>query len=328
MTAVKSEAKDEGVAIKAKKDHSAIEDESKSKGPGEEKEKGKRKGERADSHGRSKRARSRSRSRREGNKRSRRSPSPNGRGRANRDGDDGRAQRRRRSSRSPSRSRSRSRSAAEEVADDSTKDQRTIFVSQLVMKANERDLRRYFRREAGKVNDVVLLRDKRSGRHKGCAYIELARFADVSRALKLGGKVPDFQRFPVLVKSSEAEKNYPAAGVAASMQDALGGVVTGGVRVGAVASSPSSAALPAVISSDGRRVEARKVYVGSIERAISSAQLQYIFQVFGQLDSVMLQVDPATNLSRGFAFLGYRDPKDAHLAIQVMSGQSLSGRAL
>lgn len=39
-------------------------------------------------------------------------------------------------------------------------------------------------------------------------------------------------------------------------------------------------------------------------------------------------MDPATGLSRGFAFLSFHDPKVANLAIQTMSGQTLAGRAL
>ena len=73
----------------------------------------------------------------------------------------------------------------------------------------------YFRRKIGvKVNDVAMLRDKRTGRHKGFCYVELARLEDVIKAVSMNNQAPDFQRFPILIKASEAEKNYivPSAG--------------------------------------------------------------------------------------------------------------------
>lgn len=202
-------------------------------------------------------------------------------------------------SRSPSRDRRSSsvspdppRTAEQIKEDELTKDKRTIFVSQLLMKADEADIRRYFRKTLRlKVNDVILLRDKRTHRHKGCAYVELSRLEDISRSLEASGKVPDFQRFPILVKASESEKNTPVA-------------------------------------EDDSRVEAQKVYVGNIDQNVTQSQLYAIFSQFGQLDRVLLQVDVATGMSKGFAFLSYQDPKVSNLAIVTMSGQILAAKAM
>jgi RNA-binding protein 39 len=174
------------------------------------------------------------------------------------------------------------------------------------MKADDYDIRRYFKRKVGvKVNDVILLRDKRTGRHKGIAYVELGCLEDVDTALEVSGKTPDFQRFPILVKRTESEKNV--AGISAG-----------------TASSDSGYQL----TPDGNRIEAQKVYIGSIDRAVTQAQLYSLFSQFGKLDNVLLQMDMATGISKGFAFLSYPDPKDANLAIQTMSGQMLAGRPL
>ena len=146
-----------------------------------------------------------------------------------------------------------------------------------------------------------LIWDKRTGRHKGCSYVELGRLEDVPRAVGVSGKTPDFQRFPILVKASEAEKNYGVDGAAA----------------GEVASTGLT-----------KCIEAQKVYVGSVDRNVTQAQLYAIFSRFGNLDKVVLQVDTTTGMSKGFAFLSYKDPKVANLAIQAMSGQVLAGRPL
>jgi len=52
----------------------------------------------------------------------------------------------------------------------SSKDKRTVFVSQLVMRSTEKDIRRYFQKKVKcKVKEVILLRDRRTGQHKGSA---------------------------------------------------------------------------------------------------------------------------------------------------------------
>ncbi|KAL7461266.1 hypothetical protein ACHAXS_001687, partial [Conticribra weissflogii] len=203
-----------------------------------------------------------------------------------------------------------------------TKDQRTIFVSQLVMRADERDIRRYFKRKINvSVRDVILLRDKRTGRHKGCAYVELGSLKDVEAALGASGKNPDFQRFPLLIKRTEAEKNYGVDGLGA-------GAGVGGDQGIAVAYGTGAEATAVKYTADGRRIEAQKVYVGNVDRCVTQAQLFALFSQFGPLEKVLLQMDPTTGISRGFAFLSFLDPKDANLAIQTMSGQLLVGRPL
>jgi len=208
------------------------------------------------------------------------------------------------------------------------------------MRADERDLRRYFRRRAGcKVNDVILLRDRRTGRHKGCAYVELGRLEDVPVAVERhNGKVPDFQRFPILVRASEAQKNYEEeeesgekreGGASSSVVTSSGGGGTSGSSSSATASATTTTTttLPAPLFQ--KRVQAQSIYVGSIDRCVTQAQLYAIFSQFGTLDSpVGLQIDPTTGMSRGFAFLSFHDAKDANLAIQTMSGQKLAGRPL
>jgi len=214
-------------------------------------------------------------------------------------------------------SRDRSSSPAAEV-DETTKDQRTIFVSQLVMRADERDISRYFKRKVGtKVRDVILLRDKRTGRHKGCAYVELSSEKDVDRALKATGKIPEFQRFPIMIKRSEAEKNLPGSSTSTAVFTPPG-----------ASSSTNHGGQPVQLNEDGKRIEAKQVYVGHIDRCVTQAQLYALFSQFGQLDKVILQMDMSTMISKGFGFLTYRDPKDANLAIQTMSGQMLAGKPL
>lgn len=189
-----------------------------------------------------------------------------------------------------------------------------MFVSQLVMRATEKDIRRYFKKKVGcKVKDVILLRDKRTGNHKGCAYVQMGRPEDVTKAVSVAGQPPDFQRFPILVKASEAEKNY--------VIPASSSVVTASM----MGTSRNTAPL---LNKEGKVIESQKVYVGGLDPSVSEEHIFALFSQFGHLEKVSMQMDPATRQSRGYAFLSYRDPRDANLAIHTMSNQVLAGRPL
>lgn len=199
------------------------------------------------------------------------------------------------------------------VNNEMTKDRRTVFVSQLVMRAEERDIVKYFRKKLGcKVNEVIVLRDKRTGRHKGCAYVELKRLEDVSKVVDVSGQPPDFQRFPILIKASEAEKNY----VLSNSQSTLTAR-----QMGARDQGP-------LLTSNGKLLESQKVYLGNLDPCVTQEILYSVFSSFGHLEKVSVQIEPTTGVSRGFAFLSFRDPKHANLSIHTMSGQVLLGRPL
>ena len=118
------------------------------------------------------------------------------------------------------------------------------------MRADERDLRKYFKKVLEcKVNEVIVLRDKRTNRHKGCAYVELGRLEDIPKALEASNKPPDFQRFPILIKASEAEKNY----VLTNSQLTLTAKQMG-------AKGPVGP-----VMRDGKLLEAQKVYLGNLD---------------------------------------------------------------
>jgi len=186
---------------------------------------------------------------------------------------------------------------------DSDPDVRTVFILQLTMKTTYEDVCRFFRDQVGvQVVDVKFLKDRKSDRHRGCAYVELANISMVPVAIAASGVTPEFQRFPILVRESEAEKNANATAV---------------VKAPSTASGPGPVAVSNI----------KAVYIGNIERVVTTEQLQYLFGQFGPLQKVALQVD-GDGISKGFCFLTYADAKSANLSIQTMSGQLLAGRPL
>jgi len=81
----------------------------------------------------------------------------------------------------------------------------TVMAFGLSMQAGEFDIFEFFS-AAGELADVKLIKDKNTKRSKGIAYIEFKNRADVLNALQLTGR--PLKGVAVLVKSSEAEKNF------------------------------------------------------------------------------------------------------------------------
>jgi RNA-binding protein 39 len=192
------------------------------------------------------------------------------------------------------------------------------------MRTTDRDIQKFFKAQGLKVNQVILLRDRRTGRHKGCAYVELRQMEQVAKALALSGKAPDFQRFPILIKPSEAEKNYIPSAKQLNAMTTIPTIAT--TQSPGVYVPPTVQPPPHVLGPNGKFVESQRVYVGSLDPSITPEHLFALFSPFGQLQKVALQMD--SGISKGFAFLTFTDPKSSCLAIQTMSGQVLASRTI
>jgi RNA-binding protein 23/39 len=206
------------------------------------------------------------------------------------------------------------------------------------MRATPRDLRAYFHKMGCAVKDISFLYDKRTNKHKGGAYVEMASLQDAAQVLALSNQPPDFQRFPIVIKPSEAEKNYIMSGMPTdnmsgiagkAAQDALSAEeIATLIKAATRLDTWNKTINDPLIGDDGTPYEAQNVYVGGLESRVTTQHLFALFRPLGQLRKVSIQLDIATGLSRGFAFLSYRDPTEANLAIHAMSGQLLAGRPL
>ncbi len=81
---------------------------------------------------------------------------------------------------------------------------RTVQVFNINHKAEERELFQFFR-SAGAVADIKIIRDRKSGRSKGFAYVEFEKKEAAVKAMTMSGQ--ELLGQCVIVKSSEAEKN-------------------------------------------------------------------------------------------------------------------------
>ena len=186
---------------------------------------------------------------------------------------------------------------------DLTKDQRTIFVSQLTKKVTERHLEDFFS-QVGPVKNIIMLRDKASGAHKGFAYVEMLDLDSIPNCLLFNNVVPDFQKFAILVKASEAEKNFLAK------------------KEGSATDGNGSAGS----SNGGPRPDCR-VYVGNLAPEVSEGVLRPVLEQLGIVESIKLFRDHLGN-SKGFAFVAYTEPSAAQLALAQLGGADVMGRPL
>lgn len=71
-----------------------------------------------------------------------------------------------------------------------------------------------------------------------------------------------------------------------------------------------------------------KVFVGNLDPRVTAESLRPLFEPFGDLDEIIVAVDPKTNRSRGFAIVLFRDPLKGQLAIETLTNRKLNGRTL
>jgi RNA-binding protein 39 len=187
--------------------------------------------------------------------------------------------------------------------DDLTKDQRTVFVSQLTAKVNEAMIRSFFD-QLGKVNNIIMIRDKNSGKHKGFAYVEMGDLEAIPNCLLFNNVVPDFQKFPILVKASEAEKNFNAKKETTAVKN------DPRERTGVMGGNPDC-----------------RLYMGNINVNINEIALKSVLEQFGSTENVNLHRDEMGN-SKGFAFIRFSQPESAALALASLAGVELAGRVL
>ena len=71
-----------------------------------------------------------------------------------------------------------------------------------------------------------------------------------------------------------------------------------------------------------------KVFVGNLDFATTSDEIQSLFQEAGEVLGVSVPTDRLTGRPRGFAFVEFASATDAATAIQRFDGHELSGRRL
>lgn len=72
----------------------------------------------------------------------------------------------------------------------------------------------------------------------------------------------------------------------------------------------------------------KRLYVGNLDYATSSEDLQQMFSQFGTVQSAEVITDRATGRSKGFAFVEMATDKEGQAAISALHGREVGGRPL
>eukprot|EP00668_Euglena_longa_P011401 GGOE01013802.1.p1 GENE.GGOE01013802.1~~GGOE01013802.1.p1 ORF type:complete len:471 (-),score=89.33 GGOE01013802.1:104-1516(-) len=183
---------------------------------------------------------------------------------------------------------------AEEEAELCERDKRTVFVYHLHPKVDSKILTDFFSK-AGKVRDVRLITDKKTGKSKGFGYIEFYDPSAVVGALAMQGY--ELNGHAVMVKVSEAEKNV---------------VNTTAVASGGITAGQGSA----------------RLYIGNLHPKITEGDLKMVFSELGEVEKVEVPKDPATGQGRGYAYLKYKSSEDAKKALVQLNGVELASQKI
>jgi len=171
------------------------------------------------------------------------------------------------------------------------RDQRTIFAAQIHPKNEEREIFEFFS-EVGKVCDIQLIRDTRTLKSKGLAYIEFEDRRSVPHALALSGR--NLNGYPVLVQMTQAER----------------GIST-----------------PAALVQTNPAVEKEgKLVVKHINSKLTKEDVLPIFNAFGEVRQLQLQA--SQNPGENEAYVEFRRHAEASTAMTQLNGLEVVGMKL
>ena len=71
-----------------------------------------------------------------------------------------------------------------------------------------------------------------------------------------------------------------------------------------------------------------RIYVGNLDYAVSSEELQALFATYGEVTSSEIQTKSRTGRSRGFGLVEMPDEAQATAAIEALNGKDFKDRSL
>ncbi|AGO10749.1 AaceriAGR390Cp [[Ashbya] aceris (nom. inval.)] len=93
------------------------------------------------------------------------------------------------------------------------------------------------------------------------------------------------------------------------------------------AAEEAVAATPVLATKGGRETSDRILYVGNLDKTINEATLKQYFQVGGPIANVKVLVDK-NNEEANYAFVEYRQPRDANVAFQTLDGKQIENNVI
>ncbi|OMJ93468.1 hypothetical protein SteCoe_3588 [Stentor coeruleus] len=185
---------------------------------------------------------------------------------------------------------------AKRQAEEAQRDDCTVLVVKLHIKADEYDVYRFFSNAGvGKVRDVKVIRDTKTGKSKGVAYVEFYTPDSVLKSMTLSGQMINGQA--ISVQPSQAEKNRAAAATRLAK--------TAEQQLATPKEGPN------------------KIFIASLKDELSYVgvrELRQLFSPFGEIENV--------KVNKGVGYVQYRNSKDANEAVTKMDGVKIKNKRI
>eukprot|EP01080_Neovahlkampfia_damariscottae_P004806 gene4806-8392_t len=179
---------------------------------------------------------------------------------------------------------------ADHTLTDEQREKRTIFVYNLSVETNEKQIALFFNK-VGRIRDVKLIKDRFTNRSKGFGFVEFTEASSVEEALRLTGKKLDDHT--VMVKTSDADKN-----------------LTHG-------KDPNAVVLP---QKTARRIT--QLFVSGIPSCITEEDLKNLFETLGKV--VYVSIDKSEEETKT-GWIKYKTPEDAKKGLIKINNLDLGG---
>ena len=162
----------------------------------------------------------------------------------------------------------------------------------------DRDVYEFFSKEAGKVRDLCVVRDSKTGKSRGVAYVEFYLQESIMKALACNGRMI-CGHGPIRVQASGAEKNRAAV-----------------------------AKREATVSLQEKPIVLYIMGLTGPLTAITEQELKSIFRPFGDIEYATILRCPHTGKNLGHAKILFAKASDAREAMACLNGFELSGQTL
>ena len=183
----------------------------------------------------------------------------------------------------------------------------TIFMTSLPLKANEKNIYNFIKESnVGKIRDIKLIREIKSKRSKGIAYIEFYYFKNVTNALSLNNK--RFMGQNIFVTRSQSDKNR-------------GQIITRTTK-------------PIVRQTNNKQtsgINQKGIIIKNLVNDLAKMNqedIRKLFRSFGEIEYIDMEMDNIKKLNKGYAIILYSRSEDAKAAIKKMNGLKLSGEVM
>jgi len=167
------------------------------------------------------------------------------------------------------------------------RDQRTVFAAQIHPKNEEREIFDFFS-DVGKVVDIQLIRDTRSYKSKGLAYVEFEDRRSVPHALALSGR--NLNGYPVLVQMTQSDRGYA----------------------------------PQAPNSNMPAEKPKTLHVRNLHKKLTEDDVLPIFNAFGEVRGV----DLIEHADSNEAFIEFRRGAEATTAMVQLNGLEVVGKQI